>query len=59
MLTEDMFHRNSSRYFLWREFILWQKNNMKDGGLPLQDRVLLCKKVIIESVKDELQLLLL
>lgn len=32
---------------------------MKDGGLPLQDRVLLCKKVIIESVKDELQLLLL
>jgi hypothetical protein len=32
---------------------------MKDGGLPLQDRVLLCKKAIIESVKDELQLLLL
>jgi hypothetical protein len=36
-------------------FVTEMKNNMKGGELPLQDRLMLRKKAVIESVNDELK----
>jgi len=36
-------------------FVAKMRNNMKGGELPLQDRVMLRKRAVIESVNDELK----
>ena len=37
------------------DFVAKMRNNMKGGELPLQDRVMIRKRAVIESVNDELK----